>query len=329
MTSPVRYFSRMILFLALVSGLAYLLYPSVERAFLSAPELNGIIVAVAFIGICLNFRTLFVLKREIHWVEKTALSLEDSELAKIRLLSPLAMILKNNKAKGNAVLSPGIVRSVLDSVSLRLEEDRDMSRYLIGLSTFLGLLGTFWGLMITIASIGDVISSLNVSGDDVTVMFDTVKEGLKKPLGGMGTAFSSSLLGLAGALILGFLDLQTSQAQNSFYNDLDEYLATLTRYSSAVGNASDDSVSSSAAYANALLEQAVESLADIRRKMVQGTDENQINVQTMTALVQTMARIETHLIQEQARADSRNQAVLNELHASFKLLVRTISGAEK
>ena len=130
-------------------------------------------------------------------------------------------------------------------------------------------------------------------------------------------------------MILGFLDLQTSQAQNSFYNDLDEYLATLTRYSSAVGNASDDSVSSSAAYANALLEQAVESLADIRRKMVQDTDENQISVQTMTALVQTMARIETHLIQEQARADSRNQAVLNELHDSFKLLVRTISGAEK
>lgn len=329
MTSPARYFTRLLLFLLIVAAVAYLLFPSIEQAFMTSPVLNGVIVAVAVTGVFLNFRTLSVLRREIRWVEKRKLSLEDSSLSKIRLLAPLAVVLKNNKAKGNAVLSPTIARSILDSVSARLEEDRDISRYLIGLSTFLGLLGTFWGLMITIASVGEVIASLNVSGEDAAAMFDVIKEGLKTPLAGMGTAFSSSLLGLAGALILGFSDLQTSQAQNSFYNDLDEFLASLTRYSSAVGNASDDSVSSSSAYANALLEQSVESLADIRRKLSAGENERRLAMQAAAALVQALNRIESHLAVEETHAQSRSEALLTELRDSFKLLTRTLSGGDK
>lgn len=329
MTSPNRYVSRMIVFFMLAGGTGYLLFPALERAFLTSPILNGLIGFVLFAGIFLNFRTIVVLKREIYWVDQTKLSLEEFALSKIRLLSPLAMILKNNKAKGNAVLSPVIVRSVLDSVSMRLEEERDISRYLIGLSTFLGLLGTFWGLMITIASVGSVIQSLDVTGENVVAMFDSIKEGLKLPLSGMGTAFSSSLLGLAGALILGFLDLQTSQAQNNFYNDLDEYLATLTRYSSAVGSSSDDSVTSSAAYANALLEQTVESLADIRRQIHADSHNTQTSQQTTADLIGALSRIETLLIQGERRTEMRNEALMTELRDAFKLLVRTISGTEK
>ena len=120
------------------------------------------------------------------------------------------------------------MRSLLDSLNLRLDETREISRYLIGLLVFLGLLGTFWGLLSTIDSVGTVINSLGVAGEDSTSMFLKLKEGLKQPLNGMGTAFSSSLFGLSGSLILGFLDIQASQAQNQFYNDVEEWLSSMS-----------------------------------------------------------------------------------------------------
>ena len=224
MTSPNRYITRMALFLSCVGAAVFFLYPALEKVFWASPALNGLILGVLCVGVFLNFRAVVVLKREIFWIEKKQMALDDGALSSIRLLSPLALILKNNKAKGNAVLAPSIVRSVLDSVSMRLDEDRELSRYLIGLSTFLGLLGTFWGLMLTISSVGTVIQSLNVTGENATEMFEVVRNGLKGPLDGMGTAFSSSLLGLTGALILGFLDLlfytNLASSQALFYTHL-------------------------------------------------------------------------------------------------------------
>lgn len=328
MTSPNRYITRMLLFLFFVGVSAFLLYPPLETAFWSNPALNGLILSVLFIGILLNFRAVIVLRREIKWIDKKKMSLDDESLKRIRFLSPLALILKNNRAKGNAVLAPFIVRSVMDSVSMRLDEDRELSRYLIGLSTFLGLLGTFWGLMLTISSVGEVIQSLNVAGEDAVEMFNVVKQGLQGPLDGMGTAFSTSLLGLVGALILGFLDLQVSRGQNNFYNELDEFLATLTRYSSSVGAASDDNVTSNAAYGNALLEQAVESLSDMRVLLRRDTDNASMNDKVMGDILRVMMQIEADLARAEARSDARNEALLRELRDSFKLMARTVSGKE-
>ena len=130
--------------------------------------------------------------------------------------------------KGRFTISSLAMRSLLDSLNLRLDETREISRYLIGLLVFLGLLGTFWGLLSTIESVGTVINSLGVAGEDSTSMFLKLKEGLKQPLNGMGTAFSSSLFGLSGSLILGFLDIQASQAQNQFYNDVEEWLSSMS-----------------------------------------------------------------------------------------------------
>jgi hypothetical protein len=126
------------------------------------------------------------------------------------------------------------MRAFLDSLATRLDEARDISRYLTGLLVFLGLLGTFWGLIETVGSVGGIINNLNVGGDADTV-FNALKEGLAAPLGGMGISFSSSLFGLAGSLILGFLDLQTSQAQNRFYTNLEDWLATTVQETGAVG----------------------------------------------------------------------------------------------
>lgn len=329
MELPNRYITRMILFLILVIGACTVLFPALKNAFLTNPPLNGLIFLVFLFGVCLNFHSVFALYREIKWVKSPALSLAEQDLQKLRLLSPLALVLKNNQAKGNAVLSPTIARTILDSVGMRLEESRDISKYIIGLSTFLGLLGTFWGLMATVGAVADVIRSLNVSAEAATQAFNTIKNSLEQPLAGMGTAFSSSLLGLSGALIVGFLDLQTSRAQNNFYNGLDEYLASLTRYSSSVGSMSDESVTSNGAYANALLEQVVESLADIRSQLKKTQTQEQERMQSDMDLLRIISRIDHNVNLFDKRSETRQETLLTEVRDSFKLLVRTISGKDK
>jgi len=164
---------------------------------------------------------------EIAWVNSFRLA--DPGLAVERppvLLAPMAAILGDRV--GRMAISSQTMQGLLDSIAARLDEARDMSRYMTGLLVFLGLLGTFWGLIETVSSVGDVIKGLKVGGD-AGVMFDSLKDGLAAPLKGMGISFSSSLFGLAGSLVLGFLDLQTSQAQNRFYTDLEDWLATTVR----------------------------------------------------------------------------------------------------
>lgn len=328
MELPNRYITRMILFLVLVAGACSILFPALQNAVMTNPPLNALIILVFLFGVCLNFHSVFALYKEIKWVKAPVLSLSDPDLHKLRLLSPLALVLKNNKAKGNAVLSPVIARTILDSVGMRLEEGRDISKYIIGLSTFLGLLGTFWGLMATVGAVAEVIQSLNVSGEEATQAFNTIKNSLELPLSGMGTAFSSSLLGLSGALIVGFLDLQASRAQNNFYNGLDEYLATLTRYSSSVGSMSDESVTSNGAYANALLEQVVESLADIRSQLKKSETQAQERMQTDMDILRFVSRIDHNIDQTDKRSEMRQETLMTEVRNSFRLLVRTISGKD-
>jgi hypothetical protein len=164
---------------------------------------------------------------EIAWVNSFRLA--DPGLAIERppvLLAPMAAILGDHA--GRMAISSQTMKSLLDSMATRLDEARDTSRYMTGLLVFLGLLGTFWGLIDTVGSVGTVINGLKTGGD-AGAMFDTLREGLAKPLGGMGISFSSSLFGLAGSLVLGFLDLQASQAQNRFYTDLEDWLATTVR----------------------------------------------------------------------------------------------------
>jgi hypothetical protein len=196
-------------------------------AFLANPGLNALIIGVLLTGILLAFRQVIRLFPEIAWVNSFRLA--DPGLAIERppvLLAPMAAILGDHA--GRMAISSQTMKSLLDSIGTRLDEARDTSRYMTGLLIFLGLLGTFWGLIETVGSVGNVINNLKVGGD-ASAMFDTLKDGLAKPLGGMGISFSSSLFGLAGSLVLGFLDLQTSQAQNRFYTDLEDWLATTVR----------------------------------------------------------------------------------------------------
>ena len=224
LSSPRIYLVRMLVFLIIGTLLTIILYRQIWTAFLANPGLNGVIVAVLVIGIALTFRQVIRLYPEINWVN--GFRLADPGLAVERppvLLAPMAAILGDRV--GRMAISSQIMRGILDSIATRLDEARDISRYMTGLLVFLGLLGTFWGLIETVGSVGGVIGKMNVGGDAGSV-FDSLKEGLAAPLAGMGISFSSSLFGLAGSLVLGFLDLQMSQAQNRFYTQLEDWLST-------------------------------------------------------------------------------------------------------
>ena len=226
-SSPRIYLFRMLVFLVLGGLLVIILHRQIWAAFLANPGLNGLIIGVLVIGILLSFRQVLRLFPEVAWVN--GFRLADPGVAVERpptLLAPMAVILGDRM--GSMSLSTPAMRGILDSIANRLDEARDTSRYMTGLLVFLGLLGTFWGLIETVGSVGKVIEGLRVGGD-ASAMFDALKEGLAAPLGGMGISFSSSLFGLAGSLVLGFLDLQTSQAQNRFYTELEDWLATTVR----------------------------------------------------------------------------------------------------
>jgi len=224
LSSPRIFLFRMLVFVVLGGLIGFVMYQQVEVAFMANPALNGLIIGVLVIGIVLSFRQVIRLYPEIAWVNNFRLA--DPGLAVERppvLLAPMAAILGSRI--GRMAVSAQLMRSILDSIATRLDEARDISRYMTGLLVFLGLLGTFWGLIATVSSVGNVIQGLRGTGDAGT-MFDSLREGLAAPLGGMGIAFSSSLFGLAGSLILGFLDLQSSQAQNRFYTELEDWLST-------------------------------------------------------------------------------------------------------
>ena len=227
LTSPRIFLFRMMVFLVLCSLIVIVLYQQIWVAFRANPALNALIVGVLVIGILLSFRQVIRLFPEVAWVNSFRLA--DPGIAVERspvLLAPMAAILGDRI--GRMAISAQTMRGIIDSIGTRLDEAREISRYMTGLLIFLGLLGTFWGLIETVSSIGKVLEGLKVGGDAGSV-FDTLKEGLAAPLSGMGISFSSSLFGLAGSLVLGFLDLQMGQAQNRFQTDLEDWLATTVR----------------------------------------------------------------------------------------------------
>ncbi len=242
LTPPGLFLVRMLIFLTLVAFLTAILYQQLFRSLMTNPGLNGLIVAVLVFGILYSFRQVVRLYPEIRWVN--AFRIADPGLAIAHqpvLLAPMATMLRDRT--GTLSLSTTSMSSIMDSIGSRLDEARDTGRYLVGLLVFLGLLGTFWGLLETIQSVGSAIGSIDTNADDTVQLFGDLKAGLAAPLQGMGTAFSSSLLGLAGSLILGFLELQASHAHQRFYNELEEWLSGITDLTPGSGSGTSEGVS--------------------------------------------------------------------------------------
>ncbi len=295
MTRPFTYLIRMLVFLGAVLVVAALLSGALLTAFAANPLLNSLILFVLLLGIVWNIGQVTRLTREVTWLETFQKS--RARLAATpppRLLAPMASMLasrtgKSRDGQDRFTISAASMRSLLDTIASRLDESRELSRYMTGLLIFLGLLGTFWGLLLTVHSVGDVINGMSVGSGDINALFEQLKTGLARPLTGMGTAFSASMLGLAGALVLGFLDLTAGQAQNRFFNELEEWLAGLTRLSSGVlGGEGEGSVP---VYVQALLEQSAENMENLQRTLARGEDDRRESNQALMGLSERLATL--------------------------------------
>lgn len=298
------YLTRMIIFLAIVAATSVLLVDVLRAAFLHNPGLNALILGVALLGVVLIFRQVIMLRGETTWLEAWRKERRLGAAAPSarhapptpRLLAPMATMLGERRSRVS--LSPVAMRSLLDGIASRLDESRELARYMAGLLIFLGLLGTFWGLIKTIGAIADVISTLNVGSGNLPEIFGNLKAGLASPLAGMGTAFSSSLFGLSGSLVLGFLDLQAGQAQNRFYNELEETLSGLTRLGSAAPFGEGEA--SVPAYVQALLEQTAESLENLQRIMARGEESRMSANQSSAQLNEKLSMLTDQMRTEQS-----------------------------
>jgi hypothetical protein len=312
LSSPRIFLVRMLVFLVLCGLVALLLYRQIFNAFMANPGLNGLIIAVLLIGIALAFRQVLRLFPEVTWVNSFRLA--DPGLGVDRtpvLLAPMATLLGDRV--GRVSISQQTMRSILDSIGNRLDESRDLSRYMTGLLVFLGLLGTFWGLIETVGSVGKVIDGLKV-GADANSVFDTLKEGLGAPLAGMGISFSSSLFGLAGSLVLGFLDLQTSQSQNRFYTELEDWLSTTVSDIEAAGRGTGPAVGADVRLA---IERLRDTITDAGSNKAATTAMANL-AEAIQGLVQHM-RTEQQMIRDWVDGQSAQQA---EIRALLERLAR-------
>jgi hypothetical protein len=289
LSSPRIFLVRMMVFLILAGLVVTVLYKQIIVAFMSNPGLNALIIAVLVIGVLLAFRQVIRLFAEVSWVNSFRLA--DPGLAVARppvLLAPMATIL--GERAGRMAISPTTMRGLMDSIATRLDEARDISRYMTSLLVFLGLLGTFWGLIETVGSVGNVIQGLKVGGESSAV-FDSLREGLARPLSGMGISFSSSLFGLAGSLALGFLDLQAGQAQNRFYMELEDWLSTIV--SDLGGDAEPRTVSAAAPSGE------MRSAIDKLKEAVAETGSNRAATAAMANLAEAIHGLVSHMRTEQ------------------------------
>ena len=298
MSRPTWQLIWMLVALAAVGLTVGLLAGPIVTAYSHNPTLNTAIVVVLLFGIGFTFWQLIRLNADINWLEDFRKAGYHASYAQPHLLAPMAAMLKDKT--GRLSLNTSSLRTLLDGIQSRLDDSREISRYLASLLIFLGLLGTFWGLLGTVKGVADAITNLQVSGgQDPTVMFDTLKSSLAAPLGGMGIAFSSSLFGLAGSLIVGFLELQASQAQNRFFNELEEWLSGQTRLGSAGAAFAEGSDQPIPTYIQALLEQTAESLNELQRVMQRSEEARGASAQGFKVLADQLVTLGDQLRNQQ------------------------------
>jgi len=323
-----RYIIRMVVFLVIVAAACGALLPQLRDAFLGNPLFNGLILGVLLLGILFIFRQVISLRAEVAWMEKIREqaggglqfpgALQDERPP--RLLAPLERMV--GQRGGKLTLSATSMRSLLDSIQSRIGENHDISRYLVGLLVFLGLLGTFWGLLETVNAVAGAIGDIEVTGNEPAAMFSQLQNSLQEPLAGMGTAFSSSLFGLAGSLILGFLELQAGQAHNRFINELEEWLSSITKLSG--GGAAEGGGESVPAYIQALLEQTADSLDSLQRTIA-GGEEDRENINKN--LMQLTERVST--LTDQMRTEQSVMMKVAETQSQLKPLLARIADASE
>jgi MotA/TolQ/ExbB proton channel family len=342
MTRPIQTILWMSIFTVIIAVGAVLLAEPLHNAYSSNVVFNTSILAVLIIGIVINFRQVLQLYPEIEWIEayqKNSLNLNTSNP---KLLSSMSRMLEG---KEDLAMSTTSMRTILDSIRTRLEDSRDLSRYLIGVLVFLGLLGTFWGLMATVSAVGALIGEMSVEATDGATIFENLKTSLSGPLAGMGVAFSSSLFGLSGSLVVGFLDLQAGHSQNRFVNELEEWLSSSTRISSGI---IDDEAGAfgAPAYVHALLEKTADALEKMQRANTSEDNQREFLAKQLGDMRGTFDRFNDLLGEQNERLDKLNltqneiarllkttselakdSPANEELRSELRLLTKTIANA--
>ena len=310
MTNPHRYLIRMLVFLLMVGAIAGLLYAPLFRAFMGNPALNGVILGALLLGIIYSFRQILRLDPERRWLMNVQKSgkLDSRQVKPVLLATVYAMLADQRQESQLSALS---LRSVLDGVAARLDEGREISRYMIGLLVFLGLLGTFWGLLQTIGAVGAVVGSIETASTDFEAMMQQLKGGLDAPLSGMSTAFSSSLFGLAGSLILGFLDLQLGQAMGRFFNELEDWLSAFARFN----DRPDTTDMNTGALATGMSEEAARALIHLGNAIAAGEDNRNRVLEQLGNVNMTLAALNEALTD-----DRRLREQLAQLNAGIAQL---------
>ena len=288
-TQPVRQLVIMLTILALVAVGTWFLFPRVSGVFMANIWLNGFIFLVFLIGVAATFWQVFQLRRSVIWIEGFAAERPGHQVTIApRLLAPLASLLRS-RGRGSHI-SASSTGSILDSVATRIEEQREITRYLVSLLIFLGLLGTFYGLATTVPAVVETIRSLAPAEDEAgIVVFDRLMTGLEAQLGGMGTAFSSSLLGLAGSLVVGLLELFAGHGQNRFYRELEEWLSSITRLGTA--STEGDGGSGDMGAMVAVLDAMAEQMEAMRRQQEQSDKERVLLDQGLGYLAEAVDRL--------------------------------------
>jgi hypothetical protein len=318
MSYPTRYIIRMMVFLVVIATIVGLLYSPLSWAFFGNPVINSIILMALIIGIGFIFRQTTRLLPEYRWMRvMRSGNIGSGMRVKPSLLATVAVMFSDENRLTNN-MSAQSMRSVLDGVAVRLDESREISRYLIGLLVFLGLLGTFWGLLETIQAVGFVVSGIDTQTADFGKLMQEFKSGLDAPLSGMATAFSSSLFGLAGSLILGFLDLQLGQASSRFYSDLEDWLSTMARFSDGGGDGLDPAISMG------LSEEAADRMLELTRHIGKSEQERGQMLHTLQEINKTLLALRQQQDQNQMVAEG-----LDALQQSLSVLAHNMANDRK
>ncbi|MGB7244402.1 MAG: biopolymer transporter ExbB [Sulfitobacter sp.] len=287
-SQPVRQILLMLLVLGLSGAGAFVAFPKVVTVFEANPYLNGFIIFVFFIGVLACFYQVLQLIGSVKWIERFASENSDSNARAPQLLAPLASLLRTRGARMQ--VSATSTRSILDSVGTRIDEAREITRYIVNMLIFLGLLGTFFGLATTVQAVVETIQSLAPQeGEGGVDVFNRLMTGLEAQLGGMGVAFGSSLLGLAGSLLVGLLELFAGHGQNRFYRELEEWLSSITR----VGFSSGDEGTGESSSVGGVVDHLVEQMEGLQQLFTQSDISRSMMDKKISQLIDTISLANT------------------------------------
>jgi len=317
-SQPVRQITLMLVALGLTGIGAFLALPSVLPIFEANPYLNGVIIVVFVIGVVACFYQVFQLIGSVRWIENFASDAPNPDTVAPQLLAPLASLLRTRGARMQVNASSS--RSILDSVSTRIDEAREITRYIVNMLIFLGLLGTFYGLATTVPAVVETIRSLAPQeGDGSTDMFARLMTGLESQLGGMGVAFGSSLLGLAGSLVVGLLELFAGHGQNRFYQELEDWLSSITR----VGFSAGEEGNSDQAVVAGVLDHMAEQMDTLTRLIAQSA-ESQTALNTRLA---TLATAVEAMTEKSAQGDASSDG-LDRIAKGQERMIEVLEGQQ-